>query len=141
MVSDEKQYEFVTSQIAAQIERIVAGFKLFIQLFSAVVGGTVWLKLQIKEPIPAGYIWLSDALVSLITVTTFLMVLMNLLSWFGYRRAQCDLVGKNKVGSYIVPLPKWKSSLTELAMMFTMVAAMILFWCFNPLAQAALQHQ
>ncbi len=41
MVSKDKEFEYVTSQIIKHVERSVAAFKMFGQLFSAIVGGSV----------------------------------------------------------------------------------------------------
>src|SRR5271168_5191156 len=42
MVSDDKQFEYVTSQIIKHVERSVDAFKMFAQLSSAIVGGSIW---------------------------------------------------------------------------------------------------
>lgn len=138
MISAEKQYEFVTSQIAAHVERWMDAFKLFIQLFSAIIGGSIWLSTQVKLPptaIPT-YIRLSDTLVGLVTVITIVMVCENLRGWFSYRKTQSKLVGKDGSGKYLVPMPKCQSHRSEGLMILVMLIACGLFFTFNPFCLA-----
>ena len=51
MVSKDKEFEYVTSQIIKHVERSVDAFKMFAQLFSAIVGGSILL--AIPSPVSA----------------------------------------------------------------------------------------
>jgi hypothetical protein len=63
-VSDDKQYDFVSSRVSDLANATHGGLKIFLPNFSAIVGGSIGLRLQIKAPaaVPAAYVYLSDAL-------------------------------------------------------------------------------
>lgn len=43
MVSDEKQYESVSTQVRYLNDKILESFNLYLKLFSGIVGGSIWL--------------------------------------------------------------------------------------------------
>jgi hypothetical protein len=126
-ISAIKRYQFVTQQLRYHNEKIIEAFKLFIKLFSAIVGGAIWLSIQTNEL--SSYGNLALALVGVLTLVTVVMVISNLMAWYGFRKAESFLVGKEKVG----PPTPIRSCWTEYVMIFAMVCALTLFWCFNPL--------
>ena len=135
MISPDKQFEFVTTQISAQIDRIYDAFKRFIQLFSAIVAGTVWLATEVKisGATRASYATITDVLVGLVALVTTVLILGNLHSWWGYRRAQMRLTQDDINLDYRVPPPKLYPSCTvETAMLVCVAAAYFLFWWDNP---------
>jgi hypothetical protein len=136
MVSDDKQYEFVSSQVQVYNQRIADAFKLFIQLFSAIVGGSVWLSIQSHIATrSARYERLSDILAVLVAVFCTISVLENLRAWRGYRSAQSRLGGIDEAGKPRIPGPRgFQSSLEEGTMIATMFSAAGLFCYFNPFA-------
>ena len=133
MVSDDKQYEHVSQQVRHHNDRILGSFDLFIRLFSAVVGGAIWLSLQAGAARRGSYYaLLSDLLVGLITVMSILMVLENLRAWHGYRWAQTRLGEKDESGNYRIPPPKkLRASLIEIGMVACMLCSALLFLLFN----------
>ncbi len=91
-INDEKRYEFITEQIRYVNEKIIEAFTLFVKLTSAIVAGIVWLLIQnlkhetrilIGPVIP----WLF----LLLGVTCILLIIINLRSWWGYRKAESTL--------------------------------------------------
>jgi hypothetical protein len=131
MVSEDKEFEYVTSQIVKHVERTVDAFKLFAQLFSAIVGGAIWLSTQRVSPEAAKtYSHLSVGLVILVTVIVSIMILENYRAWRGFRAAQSRLVPH-------VPPPKRRSEKTGWVMILCMVAGCALFWWFNPFNSVA----
>jgi hypothetical protein len=111
MVSEDKEFEYVTSQIVKHVQRSVDAFKLFTQLFSAIVGGSIWLSTQ-RNVSPAAaktYSHLSGWLVVLVTVIASVMIIDNYRVWYGFRLAQSRLVPT-------VPPPKLKSTMTAALM-------------------------
>jgi len=132
MVSKDKEFEYVTSQIIKHVERSVDAFKLFAQLFSVIVGGAIWLSIQstIDSEATKTYAVLSDILVTLVTVITSLMILENYRAWRGFRNAQVKLAPH-------VPPPSWRAQLVGWEMVACMVAGCGLFWLFNPFILAS----
>jgi hypothetical protein len=136
MISDEKQYEFITSQIAIRDQKAFdTHFSLFLRLFSAIVGGSIWLSMQkIANPSArTSYTLLSDLLVVLLTVVSIVMVVDNYRAWRGYRAVLSRLVGKDEFGNYQVPLPRlFPAAVMETAVVVCMIAVCVLFIWFNP---------
>jgi hypothetical protein len=126
MVSEDKEFEYVTSQIVKHVERSVDAFKMFTQLFSAIVGGSIWLSTQHVSPAAAKtYSNLSVCLVVLVTIIASLIIWENYRVWRGFRAAQSRLVPH-------VPLPKRGSEKTKWMMTVCMVGGCVAFWWFNP---------
>lgn len=138
MISDEKQYEFVTSQVAARDQKAAdVHFKFFVQWFSAIVGGAMWLSMQpdIQPTARPIYRTLSDALIILLTIISIILVIDNFRAWRGYRTTHSKLVGKDETGNYRVPLPKvFPAAITEATVVACMIAVCVLFFWFNPFA-------
>lgn len=127
MVSEDKEFEYVTTQIVKHVERTVDAFKLFTQLFSAIVGGAIWLSIQpsVSPEAAKTYSHLSVGLVILVTVIASIIILENYRVWRAFRVAQSRLVPH-------VPRPKRSSEKTGWLMILCMVAGCVLFWWFNP---------
>jgi len=100
------------------------GSKLFIQMFSAVVGGSVLLRLQNPKDIPPAFVWLSNCLVVLVATTSAWIIVDHYRSWRGYRRAQSKVAGA-------VPGPPTSSAWTLAVMLFVMAIALFGFIEFN----------
>ena len=129
-VSKDKEFEYVTSQIVKHVERSVDAFKMFAQLFSLIVGGSIWLSIQSGTHSPKLYATLSDIVVTLVTVLASVMVFEDYRAWRGYRKAQSRLVPH-------VPPPRWQAEITGWVMILCMIAGCILFGCFNPFILAS----
>ena len=75
-VSLDKQFEFISGEISKLADGTEDGVKLFIPLYAAIFGGSVWLRLQLKDhPIPPSYSFISNALVALLTALCIFMTL------------------------------------------------------------------
>jgi len=136
MISPEKQFEFITRQIAANTTRMYDAFKLFVQLFSAIVGGSVWLSIQHASAANA-YANILNVLAFLVTVIAALTVIVNLSSWYRYREAQSLLTADAPSPELRAPPPRfWPSAVVQIGQVLCMLAACILFWIFNPLAHS-----
>ena len=127
MVSEDKEFEYVTSQIVKHIERFVDAFKMFAQLFSAIVGGSIWLSTHpgISLEATKTYSRLSIGHVILVTIIASIMIFEDYRAWRGYRAAQSRLV------PHVAP-PKRRSETTGWVMILCMIAGCGLFWWFNP---------
>jgi hypothetical protein len=110
------------------------GFKLFIQMFSGVVGGSALLRLQYADKVPSAFVWLSDALAILVVVTATIFLLDHYRSWRGYRLALSEVAGKDHRGKRIIPPPSFvKSGWAFSTMILVMALALTGFIFFNPL--------
>lgn len=125
-ISNERQYEFVTTQIRYHDEKIIESFKLFIQVLSAIVGGSIFLA---KEPSlhNPNYGPLATILVWCLGAMTIITVSVNTMAWFGFRKAEHRLNPKAPQVRHL-----W-SYWNELAMLIVICIAVILFTLFNPL--------
>lgn len=133
MISDEQLYKTLSEMIAERNKNALDAFKLFISLYSAIVGGSIWLSTQANRNLPA-YGRLSSGVILLVTLVAVVLVIEAKRGWWGYRKAQSELVGKNETGRYRVPPPKiFPTILTEGAMVIAMVLAAAGFLWFNPL--------
>jgi hypothetical protein len=119
--------------IAERNRNALDAFKLFISLYSAIVGGAIWISTQATN-FPASYGTLSSVIVALVTVVAVILVVEAKRGWWGYRKAQSELVGRNADGKYRIPLPTaFPTVLTEGAMVACMLLACGFFIRFNPL--------
>jgi hypothetical protein len=135
MITDEQLYKSLSDMIAERNRNALDAFKLFISLYSAIVGGTIWLSTQTPTCVPPSYEWLSSAAAGLLTVVTIVLVYEAKRGWWGYRKAQSELVGKTANGKYRIPPPKlFPTVLTEGVMVICMAVAGIAFILFNPLS-------
>ena len=131
MIDPELRYGFITSQLTYSNEKIVEAFNRFIQLFAAIVGGSIWLRIQpTAKGIRLGdYAPISDVLVLVVTSVSAAIVVNETLAWWGYRVAECSLVGRQLAQPHW-----WKSCWAEYLMLLSMAAACGAFWTFNPFA-------
>src|SRR5258708_1235649 len=100
IVPVEKEYEYVSAQVRFHMDKIFDAFKMFIQVFSAIVGGAIWLSLQEAiRPRTHMYVVLSDWLVILLAVVSCAIVAENWRAWRSNRHAQSRLGGKDESGT------------------------------------------
>lgn len=130
MVSPEKQFEHVTARIRQHEENRLAAFRLFIQNFSAILGGSIYLAMDRKFGVEASFAftYLSMTAVGVLTIVASLMIVANYATWWGYRKAQTVLLdGK-------IPGPEQSTfqRLIEIPMIIAMFIACGTFWAFNP---------
>ena len=117
MIDDAERYKFVTSQLQYFNDKIIESFKLYIQLVTAVTGGYLWLKTQ--NQITGALAWArvaAPALMIFIGLAIISLIIVNLSSWWGYRKAESELLGG------VVPIPVFpKSARQELIMIGVIV--------------------
>src|ERR1700730_1452486 len=104
MISEEKQYEHIGTVLKDRHNLIFDSFKLFLQLVSSIVGGSIWLSMQ-KEVSPNArltYIVASDTLICIVILVTAAMVGGALCGWWGYRVTLSKFDG----GKHPIPRPK-----------------------------------
>ena len=130
MISDEKQYEFITGQLNYHNDKIIDAFSQFVKLVSAIIAGGVWM---ITQQLDAGTKTLIGKvamwLILLVSISSTLLILINLRVWWGYRKTVSKLVGTERA-----PLPRFpRSSSSELVMILVIIVTTCLLFLYLPL--------
>ena len=121
MALEEERYKFVTGQLGYHNDKILETFSQFTVLISAVVGGIFWLRARPEWP----QIWsdvrdLAYAIVVLIGFQAIMRIVLNLLTWWGYRHAEVALT------SGAAPTPRFPGScLQEVLFIGTILVATV----------------
>ena len=135
MLDPNKHCELLTEHIRDQNQRIGDGFKLFVQMVSAITGGVVWLRVEHPDDILPAYAYVADALMLLVVLVCAVIICDNLRAWHSYRKRLSIVAGDDGHGRPLIPPPQlWASAWVEFVMLAVMVAAIIAFWIFNPLS-------
>ena len=129
-INDQKRYEFITEQLRYVNEKIIEAFTLFVKLTTAIIAGIVWLLTQsLKDETRLLIGSFIPWLFLLLAATSILLIIINLRSWWGYRKAESTLVGVNKV-----PNPKFPRSCSgEIVMIGVIIVVFFVAWICNPL--------
>lgn len=131
-LSVDKHCEMITAHIRDRNTMIMDSFKLFVQMFSALVGGAVIVRLQYPGPAES-FAYPAVGIGLLIYVISLVMIWENIRSWYQYRIKLSNEAGRRR-GRLIVPLPKlWRAIWIELVMTVLMTVSLAAFWYFNPL--------
>src|SRR5262249_17109839 len=118
----------------------------FVQLFSAIVGGAIFLSVQPGKRSPQSnfeYALLSDLAVGLTALVTIVLILETMRSRRGDRERISELGGKNFYVEYHIPLPRRSAKAVELTMVFSIFVACAGFIILNPFSSPYLtdDHQ
>ncbi|MFL5297808.1 MAG: hypothetical protein ACJ798_15645 [Phenylobacterium sp.] len=135
MAHEEKQFEFVCNQVAHFQGKGEQFFTRFIQIVSAVIGGSIWLSMQgsLTPSKASRFAWLSDAVIVSLAVLSCAFIIEHLRAWKGYRDAQVRLGGTDAEGRNIIKAPApLRSSVAEGFMMLAMLLVAVGFCIFNP---------
>ena len=118
MIDPIERYKFITSQLQYFNEKIVEAFRLYIQLVTAVMGGYIWLKSQTQTVVPSNWVRVVfPALMVFIGLGSVLLIVVNLSSWWGFRKAESALL------KGIVPPPVFpRSARQEIVMIMVIIA-------------------
>ncbi|RJP49180.1 MAG: hypothetical protein C4586_07805 [Anaerolineaceae bacterium] len=127
-VTIEERYRFVTSQLSYFNEKTIEAFNLYIKLITAIAGGVIWLRLQIDW----GTVWIQIrgivvALILLVGFASILLVIFNLSSWWGFRKAESFLL-KGKIPPPVFPKSARQELLIMLVIATSAIGASILVW-------------
>ena len=133
MLTVDKHCEFLTAHIRDKSQNMYDGFKLFVQLFSALVAGAVFLMLNDSGGLASRFASLAEAVALLILVATGVIIAENARSWHEFRRRLSEVAGRNRKRELLIPLPKQNATTVQYVMFAVMVVATVAFWLFNPL--------
>jgi hypothetical protein len=135
MVSYDAEYNYVSGQISLKNEKMESHFKFFIKSLSAIIGGSVWLRLQdsYSSLDTSKLVILSDVVVVGLAFFTCVGIAENFRSWFEYRQAQCRIAGADNSGAPRIPQPRvFRSAVLETAMALLVTTAAALYCAYNP---------
>jgi hypothetical protein len=134
MLSTDKHYEMLSHNVRHTSAGMYDSFKLFIQMFSGVVGGSVLLRTQATLPsLRASIADLSVVLAAMIVIAVAVMLIDQYRLWFGYRRALSKVAGIDEGGNSIAEPDPVTSRITLAVMIISMVFSLVGFIIFNPL--------
>ncbi len=123
----------LTDHIRDKNAQMMDGFKHFVQLYAAILGGSVAIRLQYGADQTASYANSANLLVSLVALVSCLVVFENYRSWTAFRRKLSVVAGDDVNGKAIVPMPKSRAGWVHIALFTTMIIATVAFWILNPL--------
>ena len=129
MISEEKIFDFLAMRANQTSNDTEAGLKLFIPMYSAILGGSIWLSDKLGRKAPLEYKYLSDALVILLAIVCIYIVLDNLRAWWGYRVWLSEMT---KESNFPLQRPRWSSAVIEFVLCAGMVGACFMYTQFNP---------
>jgi hypothetical protein len=129
MVSEEKILDFVAMRANQTSNDTESGLKLFLPIYSAILGGSIWLTAGQSGSIPGSYQFISDMLVLLVTVVCVYIEIDNLQAWQSYRE-QLSLMTKQT--KHPIPMPGRTAGVIDYVLCVGMGAACLIFMIFNP---------
>jgi len=134
-VSYDAEYMYISNQILELTRRIRDSFRLFVQMFSALVAASVWLKTSHEAAELRGYRYalLFDVVAVAIALIVVVSVIEDLASWREFRDAQGRLSGLDAAGRPVVPPPRLAAARVELASLLFIFGAAVAYCVFNPL--------
>ncbi len=134
-VSRDKQYEDISKRVGDLYAATYNGMKFFLQVFTAIIGGSFWLNSKLVEwgspkIVHEKYALLSVCLVILVTAASILMTLENTGTWRIWRKWLSEITVTSPI-----PMPMrttLQSWYVETAICIGMLVADGMFYWFNP---------
>ena len=133
-LDNDKHCEMLAANARVAADAMRDGFKTFVQMFSAIVGGSIALRLASS---PEQQKLLTD----IAPLATALVVFLGLVSvgliadsFRSFLRHRTKL---NTVSGNVVDLPDAQSGITIAIMVIVIVVCMVAFWCLNPIGLKA----
>lgn len=129
MISSEKRYEFITSQIQHADDMINGTFALYIKLTVAIAGGVAWLSTIDQKPtIPFDTLRMTaNFLLTLVATGCSSMICFHARARYGYRKAESTLVPE-------VRSPSARTCTNEVVMLLAIILTTLLLVFWNPLS-------
>lgn len=131
MVSEDTMFAQYTEQMRYHDGKISDGFGTFLRLFSAIVGGSIWLRLQSDfSAASLHYEVLADVLVTLLFLQSWITVREHSRAYYSNKTLRSALTAAAETQRRVKIL-----GLTERSMLFCMFIATILFFAANPFSE------
>jgi hypothetical protein len=134
MLSADAEYNHVSDITKYKSDLIHGAFDQFIKVFTAVVGGSIWLSRQkdLTKSDHMNFRTLSDVIVAILVIYTAISVIDDFRSWWGYR-SRLTIIGKqSEINLKIGPPVLITSAIKPMVMVVTVFVALYFFWQFNP---------
>ncbi|MGA7673636.1 MAG: hypothetical protein WCA78_01155 [Rhizomicrobium sp.] len=146
MVSEEKQYEFACSAQIAANERLSDALKIFVQTLTAIVGGSIWLALTLRQLTPSAKIFgepaalsfgiMAFVLICFLYIICIAIVVRSMLALNKYKNIELKLCATRDDGVERSETHYATRTYTQLWVETFIISAMssvvYLFWAFNP---------
>jgi hypothetical protein len=129
VISDEKIFDYFASRATQTANDTGWGLKLFLPIYSAILGGSIWLSIQLTETIPPSYKYVSDTLMILLTLVCVCADLDNLRAWYISRRSLAQMTAHSDCP---IPSPGKVFLTIDVLLCLGMLVACGMFVCFNP---------
>jgi hypothetical protein len=136
MLSDEKHCELLAANARVAGDAMRDGFKMFVQLMSAIVGGAIALRVSTSSSIPPNLqteiARLADGFVLFVGIVNGLLIADSFRSWRRNRKTLVTAAGKRNSKDVVKALD-WQSWITITVMEIVIAACVLAFWYYNPL--------
>jgi hypothetical protein len=134
-LSNEKHCEMLSANARVALDAMRGGFKMFVQLFSAIVGGSIALRLAGSDQakLLAAVAPLADGLVVFVGAVSVLLIADSFRSFWGHRKKLTEVAGKNPNRKDVVPAPTFLSGISVTIMGIVIVVCIVAFIRWNPL--------
>ncbi|HET7085218.1 MAG TPA: hypothetical protein VFI23_10640 [Rhizomicrobium sp.] len=134
-VSVDTQYEQISKRVADLYAASYHGLKFFVQILTAIVGGSFWLNSKLIEgglweDVHLRYARLTDWLLLLVFAVSALMTIENTATWSIWRRWLAEITSDARIK---MPMRNFAQAwYLEASICLGMFIIVILFWFFNP---------
>ena len=127
IIGAEKRYEFVTGRLQYHNDKITEALNRYWQFMFGIVFGSIWFA---RGGAIGNSDWLiSDILVGCLSILTITTIVVNVMAWWGFRKAECAL---NAAAPKVRHLRSYWPELVRVAIIIVFTG---LFLTLNPLQQ------
>jgi hypothetical protein len=135
-LDNDKHCEILGANARVAGDAMRDGFKMFVQLMSAIVGGAIALRLSgssIEQSTRQTEIArLADGFVMFVGIVSGLLIADSFRSWRRNRTTLTTAAGKRN-GENVVQALDWQSWITITVMEIVIAGCVLAFWIWNPL--------
>jgi hypothetical protein len=134
-LDNDKHCEMLGANARVAGDAMRDGFKMFVQLMSAIVGGAIALRVSgssISPTLQTEIARLADGFVLFVGIVSGLLVADSFRSWRRNRKTLTTAAGKRN-GEDVVQALDWQSWITITVMEIVIAACVLAFWWWNPL--------
>jgi hypothetical protein len=146
MISDEKRYEFSGQMQIAANERMTDALKIYVQTLAGIVGGSIWLTLQLQSSAPSAKVLgeqaalsfgtMAGLLVTYLYLTCVVIIIRSMRAHDKYKKIELSLCEPpaheaQQFKPHLAPRVKFYIQV-EMFILLVMSSITVAFWMFNP---------